>query len=80
MELAQKMLDEIWEIFEEHGGYDYNDTMYYQALGSSESFSETELDDDWDGLIEEFETVLNYMRHIQKIRILQESIPDEIYC
>jgi len=79
---AKKMYDEIWDIFNEHGGYDYNDEMYYHCLGASQSFQECEEDNDgWEALIKhEFEPCLKYMRHIKKIRILQESMPSEVYC
>lgn len=79
-QLAEKMYNEIWHIYNEHGGYDYNDTMWCQAQGSSDAWDIYEQDEDWDGLIKEYETCLKYMRHIKKIRILQESIPQELYC
>ena len=78
---AKKMYDEIWDIFNEHGGYDYNDEMYWQCVGASQSFQECEEDDDWEALIKhEFEPCLKYMRHIKKLIILQDSIPPAIYC
>ena len=27
----------MWEIFEEHGGYEYNDEMYWQLMGIKDS-------------------------------------------
>jgi len=79
-DVAQEMHNEIWDIFNNYGGYDYNDTMLCQAQGSSEAWYIYEEDGDWEGLIKELTPCLEYMRHIKKIRILQESIPQEIYC
>ena len=79
-ELAQEMYNEIWHIYTEYSGYDYNDTMWCQAVGSQESWDMPEGDEDWEGLIKEYEPCLKYMRHIKQIRILQESMPAEIYC
>lgn len=78
--LAEKMYKEIWHIYNEYGGYDYNDSMWCQAQGSSDAWEIYEESGDWDCLIREYEYVLKYMRHIKKIRILQESIPQELYC
>ena len=79
-ELAQEMYNEIWDIYNEYSGYDYNDSMWCQAQGSSDAMDIYEEDEDWEGLIKEYEVCLKYMRHIKQIRILQESIPAEIYC
>mgnify|MGYP003659498361 FL=1 len=79
-ELAQEMYNEIWDIYTEYSGYDYNDSMWCQAQGSSDAMDIYEEDEDWEGLIKEYEACLKYMRHIKQIRILQESIPPEIYC
>ena len=78
--LAQKMYKEIWHIYNTYGGYDYNDTMWCQAQGSSDAWDIYEQDEDWEGLVKEYEPCLKYMRHIKKIRILQESIPQPLYC
>ena len=67
--LAQKMYREIQNIYNNYGGYDYNDTMWCQY----------EKDEDWNSLIKELKPCLEYMRHIKKIRILQESIPQPLY-
>lgn len=80
---ARKMYVEICDIFNEYGGYDYNDEMYYQCLGASQSFEECKVYGyrSWLSLIKhELEPCLKYMRHIKKIRILQESIPPSVYC
>tara|TARA_R100001377_G_scaffold82470_1_gene62878 strand:+ start:211 stop:480 length:270 start_codon:yes stop_codon:yes gene_type:complete len=79
-ELAQEMYNEIWHIYTEYSGYDYNDTMWCQAVGSEESWNDAIHDNDWESLIKEYTPCLEYMRHIKKIRILQESMPSEVYC
>jgi len=76
-EVAHKMLGEIWDIFNEHGGYDYNDEMYWQTQGAEDSWGEASQDDDWDSLISEYKECLDFMRHVKKIRILQEDSPQE---
>ena len=72
--LAQKMYKEIWHIYNTYSGYDYNDSMWCQAQGASNAWDIYEENGDWEGLVKE------YVRHIKKIRILQESIPQELYC
>ena len=56
--------------------------MWCQAQGSSDAFDYWiyEKDEDWDSLIKQLTPCLEYMRHIKKIRILQESIPQPLYC
>tara|TARA_R100000458_G_C8147063_1_gene156110 strand:- start:309 stop:563 length:255 start_codon:yes stop_codon:yes gene_type:complete len=78
--LAKKMYNEIWDIYNNYGGYQYNDSMLYQAQGSSDAWDIYEQGQNWDGLIKELTPCLEYMRHIKKIRILQESIPEPLYC
>tara|TARA_R110002012_G_scaffold313014_1_gene524272 strand:- start:1432 stop:1686 length:255 start_codon:yes stop_codon:yes gene_type:complete len=79
-QLAKEMHEEIWDIFNNYGGYDYNDSMWCQAQGASNAWDIYEENGDWEGLVKEYEPCLKYMRHIKKIRILQESIPQELYC
>jgi hypothetical protein len=44
MNIHEKRVEEInsicWHIFNEHGGYDYNDDMLYQLQGLGDSISE----------------------------------------
>jgi hypothetical protein len=54
--------------------------MWCQAQGASNAWDIYEENGDWEGLVKEYEPCLKYMRHIKKIRILQESIPQELYC
>tara|TARA_R100000781_G_scaffold110178_1_gene75468 strand:- start:320 stop:574 length:255 start_codon:yes stop_codon:yes gene_type:complete len=79
-QIAEEMYNEIWDIFNNYGGYDYNDTMWCQAQGSSDAFEQTIEDGNWEALVREYESVLKYMRHIKKILILQNSIPPQVYC
>ena len=79
-EVAEKQLNEIWSIYNEYGGYEYNDSLLCQAQGSSDAFEETIEDGNWEALIREYESVLKYMRHIRKILILQDNIPTQVYC
>jgi hypothetical protein len=75
-----------WAIFEEYGGYDYNDEMLYQLQGLRDSIAECEDDavkfgdKAWEGMVEEAETTYTWFKHIEKIRELQEDIPTSLYC
>ena len=90
MNIHEKRVEEInsicWHIFNEHGGYDYNDDMLYQLQGLGESIHECSDDavkfgdKAWEGMLEEVETTYTWFKHIKKIRVLQENIPTSLYC
>jgi hypothetical protein len=84
MNLHEKRVDTLnekcWEIFNEYGGYDYNDEMLYQAQGLLDSTYECENEEDWKNMVEEAETTYTWFKHIKKIRVLQENIPTSLYC
>ena len=71
---------QCWDIFNEHGGYDYNDDMLYQLEGVSCSEDECMNEEDWKNMVDEAETTYTWFKHIKKIRVLQESIPTSLYC
>ena len=64
-----------WDIFNEYGGYDYNDEMLYQLRGLQDSIHECMNEEDWKNMVEESETTCTWFLHIKKIRVLQENIP-----
>ena len=69
-----------WAIFEEYGGYDYNDEMLYQLEGLQDSIDECMNEIDWEDMVEKAETTNTWFKHIEKIRELQENIPTSLYC
>lgn len=69
-----------WDIFNEYGGYDYNDEMLYQLEGLADSKGECMNEEDWESMVEEAETTYTWFKHIKNIRELQESIPESLYC
>tara|TARA_R110002012_G_scaffold75703_1_gene191219 strand:- start:248 stop:502 length:255 start_codon:yes stop_codon:yes gene_type:complete len=79
-EKVNKLNEECWDIFQEYGGYDYNDEMLYQLEGLRDSIHECMNEEDWKGMAEEAETTYTWFRHIEKIRELQENIPTSLYC
>jgi hypothetical protein len=90
MNIHEKRVDQInrscWHIFNEYGGYDYNDWMLSQLHGLRDSIAECEDDaikfgdKAWEGMVEEAETTYTWFLHIKKIRVLQENIPTSLYC
>ena len=79
-EKVNKLSSLCWDIFEEYGGYDYNDEMLDQLQGLQDSVSECMNEEDWKGMVEEAETTCLWFLHIEKIRELQENIPTSLYC
>tara|TARA_R110000803_G_scaffold108539_1_gene176835 strand:+ start:104 stop:385 length:282 start_codon:yes stop_codon:yes gene_type:complete len=75
-----KMNDQCYHIFNEHGGYNYNDDMLYQLQGLRQSIGECLNEEDWDNMVKEASTTLKWFKHIEKIRKLEESIPNSLYC
>ena len=84
MNIHEKRVEEInsicWHIFNEHGGYDYNDDMLCQLQGLGDSISECMNDEDWKNMVDEAETTYTWFKHIKNIRELQDNIPTSLYC
>ena len=75
-----EMNDQCYNIFNEHGGYNYNDDMLYQLQGLRESIGECLNEEDWENMVKEASTTLKWFKHIEEIRKLEESIPNSLYC
>tara|TARA_R110000803_G_scaffold70598_1_gene133549 strand:+ start:1089 stop:1370 length:282 start_codon:yes stop_codon:yes gene_type:complete len=75
-----EMNDQCYRIFEELGGYNYNDDMLYQLQGLRESIGECVNEEDWKNMVTEASTTLMWFKHIEKIRKLEDSIPESLYC
>ena len=79
-EKINKLNGQCWDIFNEYGGYDYNDEMLYQLEGLADSEGECMNEEDWRNMVEEAKTTYKWFKHIEKIRELQDSIPTSLYC
>ena len=80
MKSVVEMNDECYTIFNEHGGYNYNDAMLYQLQGLRQSIGECLNEEDWMNMEIEATTTLKWFKHIEKIRVLEESEPESLYC
>jgi|TARA_Y100000289_G_C3920749_1_gene150188 hypothetical protein len=69
-----------WKIYDDYGGYDYNDQMLYQLTGLNETIEMT-FNDKYplETCLKEAEITYNWFKHIKKIRVLQESEPESLY-
>jgi len=79
---CQILHDKIVTAFGEQSGGDYNDTMYYQALGAKEEMDEAEEDGtpaDWMYAYVHLTKCWKYVEHCAKIDKLQNEMPDEVY-
>ena len=74
-----KMHQEMWAIFNKWGGYDYNDEMLIQLSGVDEEIAEAEEDNDWEYCYKNVKATYKWFKQVEKIRSLQESLPDVIY-
>ena len=81
---CQILHDKIVTAFGEQSGGDYNDTMYYQALGAKEEMDEAEAEcgdaDDWAYALKNLTKCWKYVEHCAKIDKMQNDMPDEVYC
>tara|TARA_Y100001972_G_scaffold127963_1_gene186671 strand:+ start:1857 stop:2108 length:252 start_codon:yes stop_codon:yes gene_type:complete len=75
-----KMQDEMWQIYNEWGGYDYNDEMLIQLSGVDGDIAEAEYFNEWEYCHENVEATYKWFKQVKKIRQLQESMSDAIYC
>tara|TARA_R110000737_G_scaffold72286_2_gene100787 strand:- start:3176 stop:3427 length:252 start_codon:yes stop_codon:yes gene_type:complete len=74
-----KINDKLWDIFHEHGGYEYNDEMIWQLEGYATSIDEME-EDETDHVLKEGNTTLEYFEWVVKMIELKESEPPQLYC
>lgn len=75
-----KIQAKLWDIFNEHGGYDYNDEMYWQLQGLQGSIDECMNDADWVNMLSEADTTLKYFKWIKSILVLKDNEPESLYC
>jgi len=80
MKSVVEMNDQCYAIFNEYGGYNYNDSMLYQLQGLRQSIGECLNEEDWEHMVKEASTTLKWFKHIEKIRALEETEPVALYC
>tara|TARA_R110000803_G_scaffold163375_1_gene227023 strand:+ start:1440 stop:1706 length:267 start_codon:yes stop_codon:yes gene_type:complete len=76
----KKMNHKMWEIFEEYGGYEYNDEMYWQLQGLKDSFSECEDDGDIPNMLQETKETMAYFEWVVEVKKLMDREPPQLYC
>lgn len=74
-----KINDKLWDIFNEYGGYEYNDEMIWQLEGYGISVSEME-EDEHVHVLKEGKATLEYFEWVVKMLELKESEPPQLYC
>jgi len=74
-----KINDKLWDIFNEHGGYEYNDEMIWQLEGYGISINEME-EDETEHVLEEGVATLKYFEWVVNMLELKESEPPQLYC
>ena len=74
------IVGKCWSIYNEHGGYEYNDEMIYQLDGIRYSMEECECDEDIEHMLNEAKEVLKYFVWVKNIKELIENEPPQIYC
>tara|TARA_B100000768_G_C11191434_1_gene337510 strand:- start:471 stop:740 length:270 start_codon:yes stop_codon:yes gene_type:complete len=79
----QKKINEIrtkiWDVFEEHGGYEYNDEMYWQLQGFQDSMDECETDDDIVNMLNEASDTIKFFDWVVEYKELMEREPPQLY-
>lgn len=74
-----RMHNKMWQIFNEHGGYEYNDEMYWQLQGIQDSLDECEDDDDIPNMLEEASETMQFFDWVVEYKELMEREPPMIY-
>lgn len=79
----QKKINEIrtkiWDVFEEHGGYEYNDEMYWQLQGFQDSMDECDTDDDIVNMLNEASDTIKFFDWVVEYKELMEREPPQLY-
>lgn len=78
-EKITQMHGRMWEIFNEHGGYEYNDEMFYQLQGIQESMNDCEDDRDIPHMLREATDTMKFFEWVVEYRALMDREPPQIY-
>ena len=79
-----KLYDKIVTAFHNQSGGEWNDTMYYQALGAKEEIDEADYDSHpsskcWDYVLKNLTKCWIYQEHCAKLDKMAENMPDAVY-
>ena len=74
-----QMHKKMWDIFHEHGGYEYNDDMLYQLQGMAMSMDECEDDDDIPHMLKEATETMKFFDWVVEYKDLMEREPPQLY-
>ena len=65
--------------FEDYGGYEYNDEMYWQLQGMRDSLMECEGDSDIPNMLKEATDTMAYFDWVVEVKKLMEREPPQLY-
>jgi len=77
---VRKGYNHCWDIFQEHGGYEFNDEMLYQLQGLQQSIDECEDEDDYEHMMDEVIKTKAWFDWVVKMILLKEAEPESLYC
>jgi hypothetical protein len=75
----KEMREKMWGIFEEYGGYEYHDEMYWQLMGIDDSMSLCEEDGDIPNMLKEALETMAYFEWVVEVKKLMEREPPQLY-
>ena len=73
-----KMKYQMFEIFEEWGGYDHNDNIIYNLEAIDDLIEETE-NEDFEDIYETVLITFKWFKWVEKLRKLQENEPECLF-
>jgi len=74
-----QMYNRMWDIFNEHGGYEYNDDMFYQLQGIQESISDCKEDRDIPHMLKEAKETMAFFEWVVEYKELMDREPPQLY-
>ena len=76
----KEMQIKMWDIFDDKGGYEYNDAMLYQLQGIQMSLDECEDDDDIPHMLKEATETMKFFDWVVEYKDLMEREPPQLYA
>lgn len=77
-----KLLDKMWKIYHEHGGYQYNDEMLIQLQGCQEEMSESETEKDFTYTYDQLYETHHWFKLVKTAKLAMDKVESSnlIYC